>query len=203
MAESGGGPGLGLIIGGSAAALLLLFLGRKQVKSAAEAVEEEVLEMAGRVKAVDQDGVSQGYRPLVHDIESQAIWDAVVGPVKNAVGERSSFSYDAVIDQFYVATNPRYKPRILEGGATQATFCNVFVQDVIAASVTAPLSRRYAVPSGVVTLTGLDAEAGAPLEMCTSRVSGSSSPGAAPGSEAGKECFDSRSTIEVEVEGVA
>ena len=79
----------------------------------------------------------------------------------------------------------------------------VFVQEVIAARVTAPLSSMYDVPSGVVTRTGLEATAGAPLEMITSRVSSCSSPGPAPGSDAGKECLDSRSTISSEVLAVA
>jgi len=54
---------------------------------------------------------------------------------------------------------------------------DVLVHDVMAASVTAPLSSVYFSPSGVVTGTGFDTLAGAPLLMCTGRVVGSSSPG--------------------------
>lgn len=75
---------------------------------------------------------SGNWRPFVDDLEDTDIWNAPMPRVETGgtLGDpdfRSRDIYDLVIDQFHVASNPRYQPR---GGAT---FCNIFVQDVIRA----------------------------------------------------------------------
>ncbi len=47
-------------------------------------------------------------------------------PIKSSPGARSREDYDAVLDQFKVATNPRYTPN--RQGKNE-TYCNVFVWD--------------------------------------------------------------------------
>lgn len=47
--------------------------------------------------------------------------------IKNTKGSRSARAYLAVVGQFAIDTNPRYTPR--DG----MTFCNIFMQDVLAA----------------------------------------------------------------------
>ena len=58
------------------------------------------------------------------------------------LGKPSAAQYDKVLDQFKVATNPRYTPRDvpqLDGSKKHTTFCNVFVTDVcLAMGATTP-----------------------------------------------------------------
>jgi len=56
-----------------------------------------------------------------------------VKPIVMNTGERSAENYSAVIDQFNVATNPRYKIRDTNGDGVDDTFCNIFGWDVTVA----------------------------------------------------------------------
>jgi hypothetical protein len=49
----------------------------------------------------------------------------------NLPGQRSSGSYNQIISQFSVASNPRYTPRDVTGDGKNETFCNVFAMDVM------------------------------------------------------------------------
>lgn len=69
-------------------------------------------------------GVKVGNRKVTTLTESN-VWFIAYPSIRNALGNRSAAAYNAVIDQFKVATNPRYTPR---GGDT---FCNIFVEDVM------------------------------------------------------------------------
>ena len=54
-------------------------------------------------------------------------WIPLDAPLKNEQGNRSPERYFAIINQFMVESNPRYKPR--DG----KTYCNIFVWDVTCA----------------------------------------------------------------------
>ncbi|MFC1922111.1 hypothetical protein ACFLY4_02390 [Chloroflexota bacterium] len=54
-------------------------------------------------------------------------WVPAEAPLKGAASERSPARYDAVIDQFVVEKNPRYR-RDQQGKGE--TYCNIFVWDV-------------------------------------------------------------------------
>src|SRR5262249_34542604 len=62
-------------------------------------------------------------------------WIPLDAPTQNQPRERSVESYQAVIEQFGVETNPRYRPH--DG----LTFCNIFVSDVTRA-MHAPIPHR-------------------------------------------------------------
>ena len=58
----------------------------------------------------------------------------VDAPIKGDSENRSTKTYDAVIDQFDVDENPRYTPRAIGSSSRhKATFCNIFVWDVTSA----------------------------------------------------------------------
>ncbi len=57
----------------------------------------------------------------------------VNAPLHGAPGQRDAATYDQVIDQFGVETNPRYTPRDSDGNGTRDTFCNIFMWDVTSA----------------------------------------------------------------------
>ncbi len=64
---------------------------------------------------------------------SQNVGQPTNPPYKNAPGQRSRTAYDKVIDQFSVATNPRYFIRDTSGDGIDDTFCNIFAWDVASA----------------------------------------------------------------------
>lgn len=73
-------------------------------------------------------GKRLGARPYTTDLEDEEIWNAVVGPVKSAPGDRGGTLLDQVLDQFNVASNPRYSKN-----PDGSTHCNSFVQDAVRA----------------------------------------------------------------------
>lgn len=64
-----------------------------------------------------------GTRPAPGTTETRA-WLSVNAPEKGSPNARSRATYDNVINQFAVGTNPRYTPR------NGDTFCNIFASDV-------------------------------------------------------------------------
>ncbi|MFL5346408.1 MAG: peptidoglycan-binding protein [Hyalangium sp.] len=51
-------------------------------------------------------------------------------PVRGSPSSRNRATYDNVINQFGVGSNPRYTPRDSNGDGSRDTFCNIFLWDV-------------------------------------------------------------------------
>lgn len=68
--------------------------------------------------------VLQFLKKMTNTIETAIPWVPVDPPLCNHPGERNPRLYERVIEQFDVATNPRYAPR--DG----KTYCNIFAWDV-------------------------------------------------------------------------
>ncbi len=114
---------LGLGIG--AVGLGLVLSKRGEISSAAR-----VLYLTGgslSFPAVDTNGNPVGTRPYTSNLSDPQIWNAPVGEITSEPYQRSRSKLDAVIDQFKVTSNPRYR------ATTGDTYCNIFAQDVVRA----------------------------------------------------------------------
>lgn len=116
-----------LLLGG-AGVLALAYLGRKQISDATDAIVEAVMD---KIRVNNVAGAYMGMRPIVDNIQDSAIWNAVRAPFRNGKAERSAAAYNMLIDQFQVATNPRYRKRDSDGNGIIDTFCNIFMGDVL------------------------------------------------------------------------
>ena len=105
--------------------------------------------VAGTSYQIAVDGYSYGSSAAsgnitLHVYEDMQQWIPVNAPLQNAVGNRSTANYDAVINQFAVETNPRYTP------SSAATYCNIFAWDVTSA-MGAPIPHWYNATTGAPT----------------------------------------------------